>query len=167
MKARTDCDLFLDELNRQFDLIDLLAMNSFIERRTIKKDSRTNDNETTENVDDDKRIDQPNCSQVIVWDSLTADRRMIAARNMDGECDIRRVTVSTTLFFAVNTSHTSKQYRYVSLSWPGMIGTLSGVNETGLYCMENAGPSQIGGQIKGLTPISYVATHLLRTLMQV
>jgi hypothetical protein len=45
-----------------------------------------------------------------------------------------------------------------------MIGTLSGVNETGLYCMENAGPSQIGGQIKGLTPVSYVATHVLRTL---
>ena len=38
------------------------------------------------------------------------------------------------------------------------------MNETGLYCMLNAGPSQVGGQIKGLTPTSYVATHVLRTL---
>jgi hypothetical protein len=45
-----------------------------------------------------------------------------------------------------------------------MVGSLSGVNETGFYCMENAGLSQVGGQIKGLTPVSYVATHVLRTL---
>jgi hypothetical protein len=159
MQARTDCDLFLYELNRPFDLIDLLAMNSFIERRTIKPDLRTNETTVT-----DDYADEPNCSQVIVWNSLTADKRMITGRNMDGECDIRRVTVSTTILFAVNTLDTSKQYRYISLSWPGMIGILSGINETGLYCMENAGPSQIGGQIKGLTPVSYVATHVLRTL---
>jgi hypothetical protein len=149
MQARTDCDLFLYELNRPFDLIDLLAMNSYIERRTIKPDPRAN---------------EPNCSQVVVWNSLTVDKRIIAGRNMDGECDIRRVTVSTTLLFAVNSSDTSKQFRYTSLSWPGMIGILSGINETGLYCMENAGLSQIGGQIKGLTPVSYVVTHVLRTL---
>jgi hypothetical protein len=151
MQARTDCDLFLYELNRPFDQIDLLAMNSFIERRTVKPDPRRTD-------------DCPNCSQVIVWNSLTDDKRMIIGRNMDGECDIRRVTVSATLLFAVNSLDISKEYRYISLSWPGMIGILSGINETGLYCMENAGPSQIGGQIKGLTPVSYIATHILRTL---
>lgn len=149
MQARTDCDLFLYEFNRSFDLIDLLAMNSYVERRTIKRDLRT---------------DEPNCSQVIVWNSLTADKRIIAGRNMDGECDIRRVTVSTTFILAVNRMNQSKDYRYISLTWPGIIGTLSGVNETGLYCMENAGPSQIGGRIRGLTPVSYIATHVLRTI---
>lgn len=161
MQARTDCDLFIYELNRPFDIIDLLAMNSYIERRTVKPDPRTHDMENTVTND---LTNEPNCSQVVVWNSLTADQRIIAGRNMDGECDIRRVTVSTTLLFAVNNSDTSKQFRYIHLSWPGMIGALSGVNETGLYCMENAGPAQIGGQIKGLTPASYAATHVLRTL---
>ncbi|CAF0983798.1 unnamed protein product [Adineta ricciae] len=149
MQARIDCKLYLHELKRPFNMIDLLAMNSYIERRTIRSDARTDD---------------PNCSQVVVGNTLTADQRIIAGRNMDGECDIRRVTVSTTLLFAINSSSASKEYRYVSLSWPGMVGVLSGVNETGFYSMENAGPSQIGGQIKGLTPVSYVATHALRTL---
>ncbi|CAF1357610.1 unnamed protein product [Adineta ricciae] len=67
---------------------------------------------------------------------------------MDGECDIHHVTVSTTLLFAINSSGASKQYRYVSLSWPGMIGVLSSVNETEIYSTENAGPSQIGAQVK-------------------
>ncbi|CAF3088390.1 unnamed protein product [Rotaria sp. Silwood2] len=164
MQARTDCDLFLYELDRSFNQIDLLAMNSYIERRTTKPDLRTNDMVETSTVAIDGISNHPHCSQVVVWNSLTADKRIIAGRNMDGECDIRRVTVSTTVLFAVNSSDKSKQYRYISLMWPGMIGTLSGVNETGLYCMENAGPSQIGGQIKGLTPVSYVATHVLRTL---
>ncbi|CAF0824229.1 unnamed protein product [Rotaria sordida] len=161
MQARTDCNLFLYEFDRPFDRIDLLAMNSYIERRTIKTDPRT-DEMVKSTIDD--AVNYPNCSQVVVWNRLTTDKRIIAGRNMDGECDIRRVTVSTTVLFAVNSSDKSKQYRYISLMWPGMIGTLSGVNETGLYCMENAGPSQIGGQIKGLTPVSYIATHVLRTL---
>lgn len=151
MHARTNCNLFLDELNRPFDYIDLLAMNSYIERRTVKPDPRSMNNE-------------PNCSQVVVWNSWTTDKRIIAGRNMDGECDIRRITVSTTLLFAVNSREGSKQYRYISLSWPGSVGSLSGVNETGLYCMENAGPSHIGGRIKGFTPVSYAATHVLRTI---
>jgi hypothetical protein len=165
MQARADCDLFLYELNRPFDLIDLLAMNSYIERRTIKSDPRTEKTESTVIIANSHAInEQPNCSQVVVWNSLTANKRIITGHNMDGECDIRRVTVSTTLLFAVNSSDTSKQYRYINLGWPGMVGTLSGVNETGLYCMENAGLSQIGGHIKGLTPVSYAATHVLRTV---
>ncbi|CAF1286627.1 unnamed protein product [Adineta ricciae] len=79
---------------------------------------------------------------------------------MDGECDIHHVTVSTTLLFAINSSGASKQYRYVSLSWPGMIGVLSSVNETEIYSTENAGPSQIGAQVKRLTSFPYMATHL-------
>ena len=158
MQARTDCNLFLPELNRSFDHIDLLAMNSYVERRTVKPDPRSTQ------IKPDVAHDVPNCSQVIVWNSLTADKRIIAGRNMDGECDIRRVTVSTTLLIAVNSPDAAKQYRYISLSWPGLIGSLSGVNETGLYCMENAGPSHIGGQIKGLTPVSYIASHVLRTV---
>ena len=156
MQARTDCDLFLYELNRPFDFIDLLAMNSYIERRTVKPDPRTVTNSS----------DEPNCSQVVVWNSLTADQRIIAGRNMDGECDIRRVTVSTTVLLAVNNSlnQSNDFYRYISLTWPGLIGTLSGVNETGFYCMENAGPSQIGGRIRGFTPATYIATHVLRTI---
>ncbi|UJR11214.1 hypothetical protein I4U23_015395 [Adineta vaga] len=122
---------------------------SHIERRTIKPDRRTTD---------------LNCSQFVIWDSLTVDKRIITGRNMDGECDIRRVTVSTTLLFAINSSDVSKQYRYINLIWRGMVGALPGVNETGFYCIENAGSSQIGCQIKGLTPVSYVATHALRTL---
>jgi hypothetical protein len=164
MQARTDCDLFLYELNRPFDLIDLLAMNSYIERETAQPDPRTTETKSTITNTNNKPTNEPNCSQVVVWNNLTADKRIITGRNMDGECDIRRVTVSTTLLFAVNSSDASKQYRYINLAWPGMVGTLSGVNETGLYCMANAGLSQIGGQIKGLTPTTYVAIHVLRTV---
>ena len=114
MQARTDCDLFLYELNRPFDLIDLLAMNSYPERETIKPDLRANETERATTADTSDPTYLPHCSQVVVWNSLTADKRVIAGRNMDGECDIRRVTVSTTILFAVNSSDASKQYRYIA-----------------------------------------------------
>lgn len=90
MQARTDCDFFLYELNRTFDLIDLLAMNSYIERRTTKPDPRTNAMKGISTVAlEGTSINHPHCSQVVVWNRLKTDKRIITGRNMDGECYIR------------------------------------------------------------------------------
>jgi hypothetical protein len=45
--------------------------------------------------------------------------------------------------------------------WPGFVGTISGINEEGLYSMENAGGSGPGAVVDGLTPCSWVQRFIL------
>jgi hypothetical protein len=47
--------------------------------------------------------------------------------------------------------------------WPGFVGTISGINEEGLYSMENAGGTGPGPVVDGLTPCSWVQRDLLET----
>ena len=54
------------------------------------------------------------------------DGGLIAGRNMDGEVDLRKVTVSHFLLFAVEPSEPG-QRRWVSAMWPGFVGTISGI----------------------------------------
>ncbi|MEO6597417.1 MAG: hypothetical protein ABIP94_21960, partial [Planctomycetota bacterium] len=108
-------NLKLAELGRDFGRTELLAINAYIETRAMRS----------------------SCTQFVCWGERTAGTDVgggtIAGRNMDGECDLRRVTVSHFVMFAVTPSEPG-QKRYVSMMWPGFVGTLSGFNEAGVHC---------------------------------
>lgn len=135
-------DLWLEDLGRDFSRTDLLAINSYIETRAM----------------------QASCTQFAAWGDRTAgtdvDGGMVTGRNMDGECDLRKVTVSHFLLFAVEPTEPG-QKRYVSMMWPGFVGTISGLNESGFYAMENAGGTGPGPVVDRLVPISWTMREAL------
>lgn len=138
-------DMRAEVLGRDFDRTDLLAINAYIERRASFPGPEP----------------RPlSCTQVAFWGPRTEGGGLIAARNMDGECDIRKVTVSHFLVFAVNPSEPGRR-RWVSTMWPGFVGTISGVNEEGLYSMENAGGSGPGPVPDGVVPCSWIQRLIL------
>ncbi len=141
-------DMGVKWLGRDFGLLDLLAINAYIERRATQPSPPAG----------------PSCSQFAFWGDATEGRELqgglIAGRNMDGEVDLRKVTVSHFLLFAVNPSEPGHR-RWVSTMWPGFVGTLSGINEEGLYSMENAGGTGPGPVVDGLTPCTWVQRYIL------
>ena len=142
-------DLGMEVLGRDFNRTDLLAINAYIEKRAAFPglDPRPS-----------------SCTQVAFWGARTKggglNGGLVAARNMDGECDIRKVTVSHFLVFAVDPAEPGRK-RWVSTMWPGFVGTISGVNEEGLYSMENAGDSGPGPVPSGLVPCSWIQRLIL------
>jgi len=119
-------DMRVEWLGRDFTRTELLAINAYIERRATQPSPAA----------------ASTCTQFAAWGEATDGGELagglIAGRNMDGEVDIRKVTVSHFLLFAVDPSEPGRR-RWVSTMWPGFVGTLSGINEEGLYSMENAG----------------------------
>jgi uncharacterized protein (DUF2141 family) len=140
-------DMDVESLGRDFNRTDLLAINAYIEKRAAFPAS-------------DPR--PSSCTQVAFWGPRTKDGGLVAARNMDGECDLRKVTVSHFLVFAVDPAEPDRK-RWVSTMWPGFVGTISGVNEEGLYGMENAGGSGPGPVPGGLVPCSWTMRSILET----
>jgi uncharacterized protein (DUF2141 family) len=145
-------DMHIESLGRDFDQIDLLAINAYIERRAAFPVSSPS-----------------SCTQFAFWGDFTQGNTLqgglVAARNMDGECDVRKVTVSHFLIFAVDSSEPDHK-RWISFMWPGFIGTISGINEDGLYSMENAGGTG-PGEVKGnITPCSWVQRDILEREIQ-
>jgi hypothetical protein len=140
-------NMYVEALERDFNRTDLLAINSYIERRAAFPGANPSA-----------------CTQFAFWGSQTEGTELngglIAARNMDGECDIRKVTVSHFLVYAVNPSEPGLK-RWVSTMWPGFVGTISGINEEGLYSMENAGGSGPGPVPDGIVPCSWIQRTIL------
>jgi hypothetical protein len=143
MKA-SGADLRIPELGRDFSLVDLYAINGYIETRAMAS----------------------HCTQFAAWGERTTgtdvEGGMITGRNMDGEIDIRRVTVSHFLIVAVEPSEPG-QKRYVSMMWPGFVATISGINEAGFYTMENAGLTGPGPVVDKLVPFSWTMRQALVT----
>jgi hypothetical protein len=64
----------------------------------------------------------------------------IHARNMDGEVDVRKVTVSHVLLIAHDRDpEDAASLRFVSVMWPGFIGSFSAMNERGSSVQVNFG----------------------------
>ena len=149
MKA-AGTEMRVDLLGRDFDRTDLLAINAYIERRAARP---------VEPYAEE-------CSQFAFWGERTQGSELkgslIAGRNMDGEIDIRKVTVSHFLTFAVEPSEPGRK-RWVSTMWPGFVGTISGLNEDGLYSMGNAGPSAPGPVVSSVVPCSWIQRWALET----
>jgi hypothetical protein len=150
-------DMRVEWLGRDFRRVDLLAINAYIERRAAQPSPPAPMVSTARSHD-------PACSQFAAWGDATRggelEGGLIAGRNMDGEVDLRKVTVSHFLLFAVDPAEPGR-HRWISTMWPGFVGTISGINEDGLYSMENAGGSGPGPVVDGLTPCSWVQRKLL------
>jgi hypothetical protein len=77
----------------------------------------------------------PLCSSAVVWGDRTDNpelgRGLIHGKNMDGENDLRKVTVNDLLIVAVEPSEPGLK-RAVTINWPGFIGMDMGMNEAGL-----------------------------------
>ncbi len=146
-------DMRVAWLGRGFQRVDLLAINAYIERRAAQPSPAATPS-----------LNGPACTQFAFWGEATQGSELegglIAGRNMDGEVDLRKVTVSHFLLFAVDPSEPGRR-RWVSAMWPGFVGTITGLNEEGLYAMENAGGTGPGPVVDGLTPCSWVQRNIL------
>eukprot|EP00192_Tetraselmis_astigmatica_P013101 CAMPEP_0117650134 /NCGR_PEP_ID=MMETSP0804-20121206/1376_1 /TAXON_ID=1074897 /ORGANISM="Tetraselmis astigmatica, Strain CCMP880" /LENGTH=327 /DNA_ID=CAMNT_0005455983 /DNA_START=202 /DNA_END=1185 /DNA_ORIENTATION=- len=78
---------------------------------------------------------------IVAWHFSTGGT--VAGRNMDGENDVRKLTVNLLLLHAVAPAEPGL-LTHAHLLWPGFLGASSGLNEKGLYVMENAGCSPAG-----------------------
>lgn len=95
------------------------------------------------------------CTSVVAWDTFTKNGEMLVGRNFDfyaGDefAQDKLIYICTP----------EKGYAYASVTWGGMIGVVSGMNENGITVTINAGKSSIPLQAK--TPISLVTRDILQ-----
>ena len=95
------------------------------------------------------------CSSIALWDGYTQDGSLLIGRNFDFY--VNEAFAKNKVVEFINPD---KGYKYASVTWPGMIGVVSGMNEKGLTVTLNAGKSSI--PLKGKTPVSVVARYILQ-----
>lgn len=95
------------------------------------------------------------CSSIALWDDFTEDGELLIGRNFDFYVNDAFAENKIVEFIQPKTG-----YNYASVTWPGMIGVVSGMNEKGLTVTLNAGKSSI--PLRGKTPVSIVARALLQ-----
>ncbi|MBC6999291.1 C45 family peptidase [Cytophaga sp. FL35] len=95
------------------------------------------------------------CSSFAAWGNHSADGNLIIARNFDfyaGDDFAKNKIIS---FVAPDEGH-----KFMSVTWGGMIGVVSGMNDQGLTVTINAGKSQF--PLVAKTPISLVTREILQ-----
>lgn len=95
------------------------------------------------------------CSSFATWGQHSADSSLLIGRNFDFY-----VGDSFALNKQVSFYDPSGGYRFASVGWPGMIGVLSGMNETGLTVTINAAKSDM--PTASATPISILTREILQ-----
>jgi predicted choloylglycine hydrolase len=95
------------------------------------------------------------CSSFVVRNGKSTDGQLLLARNLDFSPseDFNKLKV---LYFI----KPSRGYRFVSYSWPGFIGVISGMNEHGLCVVLHATKSKVQPSIG--TPVSIIAREILQ-----
>ena len=130
--------LFIPSLNRDVTMDDILALNAYGEWLSLS------------------------CSSVSAWGKMTENRELkgglIIGRDMDGENDLRKTTVLDVLIFAVAPE---KGFRYVSVMWPGFIGTYSAMNERGVAAFTHKSNTNSSWKAKGLTPKGLIVREIM------
>lgn len=174
--------LYVEGLNRDFEESDIYVMNAYLEGTPNagalqpgpfaiprpKKQSASVSSTAYVSSNLDGRVmnkpskEPPACTQFVAWGHLTADTETLAGRNMDGETDPWYVTVTHLIVFAVEPQSAS-EVRYISVMWPGHVGTLTSMNEEGVSLMLNCGAMNSGPIATNLTVIEYAIKNIVST----
>jgi hypothetical protein len=138
-------DIYLPSLGRDVNLSDLKALNVYGEWWELGYLST-----------------QYSCSSVSAWGERTKGSELrgelIIGRDMDGEKDLKRTTIHHLLITAYEPAG---KKRFISIMWPGFIGTYSGMNEEGVGLFDHAGNSRTDTELGGFIPWSLTCRAVL------
>lgn len=95
------------------------------------------------------------CTSFSAWDSRTPDSSMIIGRNFDFYAGDRFDDIKMVMFMNPDSGH-----KFAMITWPGMFGCVSGMNEKGLTVTINAAKSDV--PTGSATPISILAREILQ-----
>jgi predicted choloylglycine hydrolase len=95
------------------------------------------------------------CSTLAVWGDKTQDGSLLIGRNFDFYAGDKFAEDKILLFV-----NPDKGYRHTFVTWGGMIGVVSGMNERGLCILLNAAPSDI--PLSSAMPVSILARKILQ-----
>ncbi|MDR1129468.1 MAG: C45 family peptidase [Prevotellaceae bacterium] len=95
------------------------------------------------------------CSALAVWGDKTQDGNLLIGRNFDFHVNDEFAKDKILLFV-----NPEKGYRHAFVTWGGMIGVVSGMNERGLCVLVNAAPSDI--PFSSATPVTILARRILQ-----
>jgi isopenicillin-N N-acyltransferase-like protein len=96
------------------------------------------------------------CSSFVVTNKKSADKTLLLARNLDFSPSEKFNKLKVLYFIAPNNA-----YKYISYSWPGFIGVVSGMNEWGLCVVIHSSKSKFSFSIG--TPVSIIVKEILES----
>jgi len=95
------------------------------------------------------------CTSFGTWDSRSADGTMIIGRNFDFYVNDAFAQDKIVAFY-----NPSQGYKFMTVTWGGFIGAVSGMNDQGLSVTINAAKSNL--PTSAATPVSLVAREILQ-----